>query len=91
MDKKDYKQWLPKLTPMPCPFCGKQPKVTPTRPEYDGDAWGAVVCTNMRCPARPIVKDGSILADMRGPGAYKDMAIRRWNKRSNDQGQQEAR
>lgn len=83
MDPKDYKQWLPKLTPLPCPFCGKKPKVLPADPKTEGDAWGAVACVNKRCPAQPGVEDGSNLSDMRGPGAYKDMAIRRWNKRSN--------
>jgi hypothetical protein len=70
-----------KLTPLPCPFCGKAPKVMPTRPDVEGNAWGAVICINQRCPAKPQVRDGSQIADSRGSGAYRDLAIKRWNRR----------
>lgn len=82
MKPGDYKQWEPKLKPSPCPFCGKVPAVLPKRPDLDGDAWGQVSCQNRRCEAQPTVVDGSAMSDMRGPGAYKDMAIKRWNKRA---------
>jgi len=82
MDRANYKQWAPTLTPIACPFCAKKPKVIPSNPELDGDAWGAVVCTNRRCAVQPKCKDGSKMSDMRGPGAYKDLAIRRWNRRA---------
>lgn len=74
-------QKKPTLTPVSCPFCGKKPKVMPSNPDMDGNAWGAVACTNKRCPAQPRVQDGCMVADDRGSGAYKDTAIKRWNKR----------
>jgi len=81
MNQSDYRQWLPKLTPLECPFCGEAPRIMPSNPEKDGDAWGSVRCVNKRCHAQPTVDDESQIADMRGPGAYKDMAIKKWNKR----------
>lgn len=75
-------QLKPKLTPLGCPFCGKKPRLFPTDPERDGNAWGAVVCVNGRCPVRPECRDGSMQADERGTGAYQDLAIRRWNRRA---------
>lgn len=72
----------PKLTPLPCPFCGKNPKISPLNPDEEGNAWGMVYCAYSRCYLRPSVEDGSNIADGRGTGAYIDMAIRRWNKRS---------
>lgn len=77
-----YKQWDPKLKPLPCPFCGKAPIVEPAEPEREGDAWGSVICNNGRCAVQPVCKDGSKINDIRGPGAYKDLAIRRWNRRA---------
>lgn len=65
--------------PLPCPFCGKQPKVMPSNPKMDGNAWGAVACVNRRCPAQPQVNDGALGCDERGSDAYKASAIRRWN------------
>ena len=76
------KQLKPTLVPLPCPFCGKKPKTTPSHPDLDGDAWGAVICVNKRCPSGPQVLDGVTVADSRGSGAYIDCAIRRWNKRA---------
>jgi hypothetical protein len=74
-------QLHPKLTPFPCPFCGRLPSVLPTRPDVEGNAWGAVQCMNERCPAQPTVRDGAQVADSRGSGAYRDLAIKRWNRR----------
>lgn len=70
------------LRPLPCPFCGKTPDVGPHRPHEEGNAWGYVKCVNRRCPAQPEVRDGAKICDDRGSGAYKDAAIRRWNRRS---------
>jgi hypothetical protein len=80
---KKAKQEKPKLTPLPCPFCGNPPKVGPKRPDLDGNAWGYVQCTNARCHVNPEVRDGCDVADERGSGAYQDLAIKRWNKRPN--------
>lgn len=76
------KQLKPKLTPLPCPFCGKKPKLGPQDPEREGNAWGEVYCGNSRCSVQPSVRDGQTRADERGTGAYIDCAIRRWNKRA---------
>lgn len=75
------KQLKPKLTPLPCPFCGAKPKVGPTNPDRDGNAWGYVQCASKRCPINPRAEDGQEMADERGTGAYIDCAIKRWNKR----------
>lgn len=64
-----------------CPFCGKQPDVYPKRPEIEGNAFGQVRCENWRCPANPVVNDGALSCDERGPEAYRQAAIRRWNRR----------
>lgn len=77
-----YRQLNPKLKPLPCPFCGTNPTCFPLDPDKEGDAFGSVACVNGKCPAQPAVDDGSTVADLRGPGAYIDMAIRKWNKRA---------
>lgn len=81
MKKLRQKQLDPKLTPEPCPFCGKSPRVEPRDPDREGNAWGQVRCVNARCHAQPSVLDGCTVADERGTGAYKDLAIRKWNRR----------
>lgn len=68
------------LKPRRCPFCGGTPTVYPLNPEKDGDAWGAVGCANDNCPAKPYVEDGEDISDERGTEAYKQIAIKRWNK-----------
>lgn len=70
------------MKPLPCPFCGKPPQVFPENPAEEGNAWGAVACVNVRCPAQPEVFDGSQQADDRGSAAYKRLAIKRWNRRA---------
>jgi hypothetical protein len=80
--RSEYKQWDPELKPLACPFCGETPAVLPADPEQEGDAWGQVQCLNSQCAVQPKCYDGAKLADMRGPGAYKDLAIRRWNNRA---------
>jgi hypothetical protein len=67
---------------LPCPFCGELPKIVPSNPEADGDAWGAVCCMNNNCFAMPAVDDGTTISDARGSVAYKNLAIERWNRRS---------
>lgn len=75
------KQLKPTLVPLSCPFCGKKPKLAPKDPAREGNAWGAVYCSNSRCSVSPKARDGQSSADERGTGAYMDCAIRRWNKR----------
>ena len=82
MNKNDYGQWEATLKPLPCPFCGEIPSVEPENPMKDGDAGGTVECKNELCFVKPTVDDDEEILDMRGPGAYKDIAIRRWNKRA---------
>lgn len=65
-----------------CPFCGTRPWVGPANPKEEGNAWGFVMCAGSRCKVRPWVRDGSLIADDRGTGAYIAQAIRRWNKRA---------
>jgi hypothetical protein len=75
-------QLKPTLVPLPCPFCGVEPKLEPKNPAEEGDAWGAVHCSSPRCAVNPYVADGQRSSDTRGTGAYMDCAIRRWNKRA---------
>lgn len=69
------------MKPLPCPFCGKPPKVYPKDPSREGNAFGQVRCEYQRCAANPVVQDGCMVADERGSEAYKQLAIRRWNRR----------
>lgn len=69
-------------SPLPCPFCGKQPIVLPADPKTEGNAWGRIECQNPICPAQPKVADGVHVSDERGSDKYKAAAIRRWNRRA---------
>ena len=69
------------LTPLPCPFCGSLPKVMPSNPKKDGDAWGAVQCCNRKCAIAPRATDDEDIGDGRGSDSYKNSAIRVWNTR----------
>ena len=69
------------MRPLRCPWCGHTPSVLPEDPEKQGNVWGAVVCENEICPAKPRVEDGEDIADERGSEEYKKAAIRRWNTR----------
>jgi len=79
---RNRRQRLPTLVPLPCPFCGRKPRLAPQDPANDGNAWGEVYCWYSRCAVNPSVKDGQDCSDDRGTGAYMDCAIRRWNKRA---------
>lgn len=68
-------------TPLPCPFCGEIPAVQPEDPKTQGNAFGQVECVNKHCPVQPICGDGEDCADDRGSEAYKQAAVRRWNRR----------
>ena len=70
-----------KPLPCPCPFCGHKPIVGPLTPDTEGTAWAYVKCSNILCPARPIVLDVEGIADNRGSDLYKMAAIKRWNIR----------
>jgi hypothetical protein len=70
------------MKPLPCPFCGTPPEVYPKDPKNEGAAWGQVRCEYEDCPAHPNVKDGEPVADERGAEAYRQAAIKRWNKRA---------
>lgn len=76
------------LKPLPCPFCGKMPKLHPQNSEREGNAWGAVQCETRSCPTFDSIRghgvrvdDGSKQADERGTAKYIETAIRRWNRR----------
>ncbi len=74
---------MPRVKPLPCPFCGKIPNVYPTDPSREGNAFGQVRCDYPRCAANPVVNDGALQSDERGSSAYKRLAINRWNRRQN--------
>lgn len=57
-------------SPLPCPFCGEQPRVT----DFSGIA--SVTCVTLNCPASP-VSSGDIAFD-----CALDRAIERWNRRA---------
>lgn len=69
------------IKPKTCPFCGSMPGLHPKDPQREGTAFGEVRCENSKCPAKPRVNDGELVADDRGTAAYQEAAIRRWNKR----------
>jgi hypothetical protein len=75
------------IAALPCPFCGKPPFIGPADPENEGNAFGFVECRNKKCVTYGDwhpglrVQDGSSVADERGSAAYKNQAIRRWNRR----------
>lgn len=74
---------------LPCPFCGDEPETIPTDPKREGNAWGAVQCTNPECATFDQrfdhgvrVSDGEFMADDRGTKKYIEAAVRRWNARA---------
>ena len=82
LEKEKLKRKILMTKPLPCPFCGKKPKVFPLPNHSGGNCWGQVCCENIRCAANPIVADGEMVSDDRGSNAYKGAAILRWNKRA---------
>lgn len=81
MSNQTKERVFPRMKPKRCPFCGEKPRVYPIRPAIEGNAFGMVACINDECPAQPKVEDGENCCDDRGSGAYKDAAIKRWNRR----------
>ena len=67
-------------TPLPCPFCGKQPEVTPH--DIDGEIWAIVTCENQKCAAHPSVLDSRRINACKTTAAAAAAAIRRWNRRA---------
>jgi hypothetical protein len=78
----DERRLKPRLTPLPCPFCGCAPKLGPQDPAREGNAWGVVYCDADQCCVQPKALDRQDLRDDRGTGAYQDCAIEHWNKRA---------
>jgi len=66
---------------LPCPFCGKTPNVYPKVLGDGGNCWGEVRCENYLCHVNPVCGDGLLINDERGSEKYKQVAIRKWNKR----------
>jgi hypothetical protein len=70
---------------LPCPFCGKQPKVTSPNSDRKalewGSEWGRVECVYKRCAVQPLATDGTVREVRGGWRAYRDLAIKRWNTR----------
>lgn len=69
------------IRPIGCPFCGEIPDVLPFDPKRDGGCWGEVRCVNANCHAKPVVRDSARLNTDCGSAAYKEIAIRHWNRR----------
>lgn len=67
--------------PKPCPFCGAQPEIFPVD-RFRTDRWASVKCTNRDCPAQPEAHDGEEVGDDLSRQAFRDAAIRRWNRRA---------
>lgn len=71
-----------KLIPLPCPFCGKNPKVSLRKTEECMGGYAAeVFCANMRCFVFVGVEDGVLTAKLATPSDYINRAIKRWNRR----------
>lgn len=70
-----------KLAPLPCPFCGKEPKVYLLYTDIFEGAWGTAACQNAQCLVQPRVEGQLGAADDSGADEYKALAIGRWNQR----------
>ena len=63
-------------TILPCPWCGKQPKIQENQLD---EIFAMVYCDNRRCPAMPTVMDSRRVNAYKTTAAAVSAAIRRWN------------
>lgn len=68
-------------TPLPCPFCGKYPKIH-LQAESVGGAWGKIVCDNPLCLVKPEIYDNRRVTDFEDPRDWKNVIISMWNERA---------
>ncbi len=75
---------MTQTTPLPCPFCGKAPRICLGKKghcQLHGDPYQAieVYCFENYCPAKPKVAAGDVYNG--GEGKAREEAIALWNRR----------
>lgn len=65
---------------LPCPFCGRQPKVFPADADVEGNAWTAIECAN--CVTSPPNTQSVARVTHYAESGHFEAAVTAWNTRA---------